>query len=79
MSLYVLKMIAFSVIACVPTYFVRPVLLNFFEGHNRFISYGLPTLGTALVFGITGILLLLIFQDKSAKTLLGKVLRKGRK
>ena len=79
MSLYVLKMIAFSVIACVPTYFVRPVLLNFFEGHNRFISYGLPTLGTALIFGITGILLLLIFQDKSAKTLLGKVLRKVHK
>lgn len=76
MLLYVLKMIIFSVIASVPTFFLRPVFLSWFEGHNRFISFGLPTLLTACIFGITGILLLVIFKDESAVAIVNKVRRR---
>ena len=69
-------MIIFSVIASVPTFFLRPVFLSWFEGHNRFISFGLPTLLTACIFGITGILLLVIFKDESAVAIVNKVRRR---
>lgn len=73
MILYVLKMCVFGTIAAVPVYFLRPVLLKAFEGHNRFFSYGIPVCITAFVFGIAGCVLLLIFKDEAATTLLNKV------
>lgn len=74
---YTLKMIIFSVIASVPVYFMRNPLLKVFEGHNRFISHGLPVAISALVFGIAGVLLMVITKDPLIKIALNKV--RGRK
>ncbi len=75
LSIYIIKIIIFSVIASVPVYFLRPVLLNVFAGHNRVISYGIPVLITAVIFGVIGVGLLLVSGDKSTKALLKKFKR----
>lgn len=73
---YMLKIILFSLIASVPVYFLRPVLLHTFEGHSRVISYGLPVAVTAVIFAVIGVGLLLVSGDKSTKALLRKFKRK---
>lgn len=75
MSVYTVKIILFSVIASVPVYFLRPVLLNAFSGHSRIISYGLPVAITAVIFGIIGVGLLIVTGDKSTKALIKKIKR----
>jgi len=75
LGFYILKILLFSVIAGLPVYFLRPVLLNIFAGHSRIISYGLPVIITALVFGIIGVALLVVTGDKSTKALIRKIKR----
>lgn len=75
MGLYIIKIILFSIIAALPVYFLRPVLLNAFAGHSRIISYGLPVAITAIIFGIIGVGLLIITGDKSTKALIKKIKR----
>ena len=77
--LYALKIIALSLIACVPIWFLREPLLNAFAGHNRFIAQGLPILLSALVFGTAGVILLVICRDEVAKLVLRKFIKKGSK
>lgn len=72
LSLYSIKIILFSIIAALPVYFLRPVLLKAFEGHSRVISYGTPVIITALLFGIIGVVLLVVTGDKSIKAVIGK-------
>lgn len=76
MALYALKMILFAAIATVPTYISRPHLLKLFEGRNRFLSFGIPIIGMAGIFFVTGTILLLIFRDKTALSFVEKI--KGR-
>ena len=75
---YTLKITAFSVVASVPVWFLRPILLEAFSGRNRFFSFGLPVVISAVIFGITGVLLLLIFRDKTALSVTGKLKSKLR-
>lgn len=76
MLVFIIRMIAFSLIAACPTYFARPYLLNAFAGHNRFISFGIPVAICALIFGLLGVLLLIIFKDETAVAIFSKI--KGR-
>lgn len=73
MGLYIIKIVLFSVIAAAPVYFLRPVLLGAFAGHSRIISYGLPVIITAIIFGIVGVCLLIFTGDKSTKALIKKI------
>ncbi len=73
---YTVKIALFSIIACLPLYFLKPLLMNAFDGHNRFYSYGFPVIISAAIFGITGILLLFIFRDKTALAMTGSIKRK---
>lgn len=75
LSIYILKIIAFSVVASVPVYFLRPILLRTFEGHGKLIAYGLPIVITAFIFAIVGVGLLIVTGDKSTKALLRKIKR----
>ena len=62
--LYSLKIIVMSVIAAVPCWFLRPILLNAFEGHGRLISAGAPVAILALVFAVIGVLELVVTRDQ---------------
>ncbi len=74
--LYSLKIIVMSVIAAVPCWFLRPILLNAFEGHGRLISAGAPVAILALVFAVIGVLELVITKDEIVLSLRG-VKRRG--
>ena len=79
MILFILKMIAFSIIATIPVYYLRPILLNAFAGHHRFISIGIPVILTALIFAIVGVLLLILFKDETTISISKKVKTKIKK
>lgn len=70
---YCLKITLFSIIAAVPCYFVRPILLKTFENYGRFISYGVPVIILAIIFIVIGILELIITKDDIIKVILKKV------
>lgn len=76
MAVFIIRMIAFSLIAACPVYFLRPWLLDAFAGHNRFISFGIPVALSALLFGLIGVILLVIFKDETAVAIISKI--KGR-
>lgn len=76
MGLYMLKIIVFSVIAAAPIYFLRPVLLETFAGRGKLISYGMPVLITAVIFGVIGVGLLILTGDKATKALIKKVTKR---
>lgn len=73
--LYALKMCAFSAIAAVPTYFVHKLMTGFFEGHGRIVGFGAPVMISAIVFGIVGVLELVITRDEIISVILKKVKR----
>ncbi len=79
MLVFVIRIISFSLIAACPTYFVRPYLLNAFAGHNRFISFGIPVAVCALIFGLLGVLLLIIFKDETAVAIFSKLKQRIKK
>ena len=62
--LYALKITVMSVIAAVPCWFLRPILLNAFEGHGRLISAGVPLAILAVIFAVIGVLELVITKDE---------------
>lgn len=70
---YCLKITLFSIIAAVPCYFLRPILLKAFENYGRFISYGVPVIILAIIFIVIGILELIITKDDIIKVILKKV------
>ena len=72
---YALKMCAFSAIAAVPTYFVHKLMTGFFEGHGRIVGFGAPVMISAIVFGIVGVLELVITRDEIISVILKKVKR----
>ena len=68
--LYALKISVMSVIAAVPCWFLRPILLNAFEGHGRLISAGAPLAILAVLFAIIGVLELVITRDEIVMTII---------
>ena len=74
--LYALKMIILSIIASIPVYFLKPVLLNLFTGSHRFIAQGIPVILSAIIFAIIGILLLIITKDSLVSVITEKIKRK---
>lgn len=73
MLVFIIRMIAFSLIASCPIYFLRPILLNVFSGYNRFIAFGVPVFICALIFALIGIILLIIFKDETALAIVNKI------
>lgn len=71
--IYALKICVYSVIAALPCYFLRPVLNNFFEPYGRLIGYGAPVLILAIVFGLIGVLELVITKDEIVMVIKGKL------
>ena len=65
--LYTLKLIVFSAIAVIPVLLFGEPLEAFFAGRGRFISLGIPLMITALLYGLLGLLLLVISGDKQMK------------
>ena len=61
--LYSIKILVMSVIAAVPCWFLRPLLLKAFEDHGRLISAGLPVAILAVIFAVIGVLELVITKD----------------
>ncbi|MCR5435767.1 MAG: murein biosynthesis integral membrane protein MurJ [Treponema sp.] len=70
--LYTIRVIIYSVIATVPIYFLRPVLLNAFADRGKILSYGMPVLISILIFAITGILELIITKDEIIMVVINK-------
>ena len=68
--LYSLKIAVMSVVAALPCWFLRPVLLNVFEGHGRLISAGVPAGILAVIFAVIGVLELVITKDEIAMAIL---------
>ena len=62
--IYIIKLVILSVIAAVPCWLLRPVLLRTFEPYGRIISQGLPIVISAIIFGFIGILELIITKDE---------------
>lgn len=74
--LYALKLVILSIIAAIPTYFVRKALFPVFENHGRLIGFGLPLLACALAFALVGVLLLVITKDEIVRVIIRKVRRR---
>jgi putative peptidoglycan lipid II flippase len=73
--LYALKVTLFSAIAAIPIYLLRERIVDFFAGHNRLISQGIPVVITGCIFGGIGIALLLITKDSLVGTVAKKLKR----
>jgi len=67
--LYSLKLLVFSAIAIIPILLLGNPLESLFAGRGRIISLGIPLVITALVYGILGVLLLVISGDKQVKSI----------
>lgn len=63
---YALKLIIFSIIAAAPILYFRSSLYEYFDGHHKLISQGLPLGISFVVFASIGVTLLLISKDKIA-------------
>jgi putative peptidoglycan lipid II flippase len=74
--LYALKMIVFSAIASVPLLLLKPWLFSLFAERNRFIAQGIPLLISTCLFGLIGVLLLLVTKDPLISQITKGILRK---
>lgn len=72
---YSLKLVILSIIASVPTFFVRKILVEHFSSSGRILGYGIPVFGSLIVFGISGIALLILTKDEILKVLIKKIRR----
>ena len=75
--LYAAKLVILSVLASVPTLFVRGAVRPAFEGRGRILGFGLPLLVCAVVFAAAGVTLLVITRDEIVRVIVRK-LRRGR-
>lgn len=69
---YSLKILLFSVLASIPTIFVRRSILPFFENKGRILGFGGIVVITAVVFAFCGILLLILTKDSTVKKIIKK-------
>ncbi|MCQ2591895.1 MAG: murein biosynthesis integral membrane protein MurJ [Treponema sp.] len=70
--IYSLKITVFAVIAAIPCYFLKPVLLTAFENHNRLVAYGVPVIILALLYFAIGVLELIITKDEIIRAIVKK-------
>ena len=70
---YALKIILFSLIAALPCYFLRPLLLEKFAHYGRLVGYGLPVIILAIIFATIGVGELVITKDDIVKTVIEKI------
>ena len=70
---YTVKIIFFSIVSVIPVLILGDPLEAFFEGRHRFISLGLPLFLTAFLFGLLGLLLLIVTKDKQVIFLINKL------
>ena len=73
MLIFIIRITSFSIIASCPTWFLRRYLTASLSGHNRLVSYGIPVFACAALFGLLGVLLLIIFKDEAALSIAGKI------
>ena len=73
--IYIFRITAFSLIAAAPCKFLRPLLLEKFQNYPRLISQGVPIALLAVIFGMIGVLLLVITKDDMAQALKKKIKR----
>jgi putative peptidoglycan lipid II flippase len=64
---YTTKLAVFSGIAVLPLLWLSPRLLVLFQGRGRLMGYGIPLGINALVFGVIGVVLLVLSKDKQAQ------------
>ena len=76
---YSLKMIVLSIIAIIPVILLKEWIFGLFANYNRLISQGLPLIILILIFGIIGVLLMIITKDSLVKTIVSIVKNRGRK
>ncbi len=74
--LYSVKLVLYSLVASVPTYFLRPILMEKFAGHGK-LSFAIPLVTCTVCYGAVGILMLVITKDEIVKLAVKKI--KGRK
>ena len=73
--IYIFRITAFSLIAAAPCKLLRPILLEKFQNYPRLISQGVPIAVLAVIFGLIGVLLLIITKDDMAVALKNKIKR----
>jgi putative peptidoglycan lipid II flippase len=73
--LYSLKMIILSIVAIIPVILLKNWIFVLFANYNRLIAQGLPLIILAIIFGIIGLLLMVITKDPLLKTLVSKIKR----
>ncbi len=73
LTLYIVRIVIFSVIAVVPTYFVHKALIKAVADYGRIVGYGVPVVGSAIVFAIVGVGLLVVTKDELISVILKKV------
>ena len=73
--LYSLKMIILSIVAIIPVILLKNWIFGLFANYNRLIAQGLPLIILAIIFGIIGLLLMVITKDPLLKTLVSKIKR----
>ena len=73
--IYIFKITALSLIAAAPCKLLRPLLLENFQDYPRLISQGVPIAALAVIFGLIGVLLLVITKDDMALAVKNKIKR----
>lgn len=73
--LYAIKLVLFSLIACVPLYFLKEAIFSPFSGMHRFIAQGVPLVICVIIFAVIGLALLVITKDKTIKDGINKIKR----
>jgi putative peptidoglycan lipid II flippase len=77
---YFARILAFSAVAALPLYFLRPVFIDIFAfSSSRLVNAGLPLVLEALAFGAIGIALLGFSRDEVALSLARRFSRRARK
>lgn len=74
---YALKLLAFSALAALPVYFLRPFFFSLFSGWRANWSAGLSFLLGSLVFGLVGVGLLAATKDEMAGSIAQAFRRRG--
>ena len=76
---YGLRLLAFSIVAVLPLYFLRPLIAGCFVGWNANLASGLSLVVTALVFGGIGVALLALSRDETALSIVHAFRRRSRR
>ncbi len=74
--IYALKILIFSGIAAIPTYFVHKAMVSIFADYGRFVGFGMPVLISAVLFATIGILELVITKDELVGVIVKKIRRR---